>query len=285
MKSDWAVVDVETTGLDAHTNALLEIAVAIVDPSDLTIRSTFHRVVYYSASEVADMRYEASPVVDSMHETTGLWGKVNGPNATQLWQVDQELVEFLARFGMPRTMPVVGNSVRLDMNFIDVHLPETSKYLDYHMRDVSTIAGLASDWYDLPWFEKHNDHTALKDVEECIRELRHYREAIFRTEDEQEVWRKGAAWHHEARTLRTQIGILLRRRAQKEAPNAAEALRFMAETIERAKDLPDVMLGEFPETERWVVRDKLTGARYPQPNKQIAEMVAQAHGNCEVIDS
>jgi hypothetical protein len=31
------------------------------------------------------------------------------------------------------------------------------------------------------------------------------------------------------------------------------------------------------------VRDTLTGATYPQPNKLIALKVAQMHGNCEVV--
>ncbi len=33
----------------------------------------------------------------------------------------------------------------------------------------------------------------------------------------------------------------------------------------------------------WAVRDTLTGAVYPQPNKLIAEKVAEMHGNGEVI--
>ena len=34
----------------------------------------------------------------------------------------------------------------------------------------------------------------------------------------------------------------------------------------------------------FAVRDKLTGAVYPQPNKTIAEKVAEMHGHCEVIE-
>jgi hypothetical protein len=34
---------------------------------------------------------------------------------------------------------------------------------------------------------------------------------------------------------------------------------------------------------KWSVRDTLTGAIYPQPNKIIAEKVAEMHGNSEVI--
>jgi hypothetical protein len=36
-------------------------------------------------------------------------------------------------------------------------------------------------------------------------------------------------------------------------------------------------------TALWVVRDTRSGARYPQPNKFIAEKVAEMHGFCEVL--
>jgi hypothetical protein len=34
---------------------------------------------------------------------------------------------------------------------------------------------------------------------------------------------------------------------------------------------------------KWSVRDTLTGTLYPQPNKLIAEKVAEMHGHCEVL--
>ena len=34
----------------------------------------------------------------------------------------------------------------------------------------------------------------------------------------------------------------------------------------------------------WAVRDTLSGALYPQPNKLIAERVAEMHGHCEIIE-
>lgn len=38
-----------------------------------------------------------------------------------------------------------------------------------------------------------------------------------------------------------------------------------------------------PEDGKWSVRDRHTGAIYPQPNKLIAEKVAELHGGCEVV--
>jgi len=177
-KSPWAWIDVETTGLDAEGKHLLEVACIVTD-ADLNILHSngFQAVVRYSVQEVVGLMLEANDYVVEMHTKTGLWDRLTSGKPAE--EVDASLRNYLASFSPARTMPVAGNSVRLDMNFIDKHLPLTSAHLDYHMRDVSSIAGMASDWYDLPWFDKASDHTAMTDIRESIRELRHYRRAIF----------------------------------------------------------------------------------------------------------
>ena len=179
-RGNIAWVDVETDGLDASNCHLLEIAVLVTDSELNVLDDGFHAVVRYTLSQRLDMAKNASDYVREMHAKTGLWNKLDGANSRTRWDIDGAIRDYLSQHGELRTMPVAGNSVRLDMNFMDKHLPTTAGFLDYHMRDVSTIAGLASDWYDLPWFEKKSDHTAKLDIAESIRELKYYREAIFR---------------------------------------------------------------------------------------------------------
>lgn len=181
--SNIAFIDVETDGLDATVNSLLEIACLVTDENlNVLDNGGYHAVVRIGSPFTVTRMYEAaSSVVQEMHTRTGLWEKLSGPDAKPRMTIDRELRAYLERFGTPGSMPVGGNSVRLDMNFIDEDLPAVSSFLDYHMRDVSTIAGLVSDWYpSLPRFEKHNDHTAMTDIRECIRELRYYRETAFK---------------------------------------------------------------------------------------------------------
>lgn len=173
-------VDVETSGLDPRKCSLLEIAVLVTD-ENLNILDTdgYQAVVHHGFWRARRAYRKAVPFVQEMHTRTGLWDKLE--DGKPLKQIDQELHSYIAKFSLPRTSPVGGNSVRLDMNFMDRYLPETATHLDFHMRDVSTVGGLARDWgYGLPWFEKASDHTAMTDIRESIRELRHYREAIFR---------------------------------------------------------------------------------------------------------
>jgi len=174
--------DVETDGLIGHKGHLLEIAILVTD-ADLNVldEEGFHAVVRYSRGQKAAMILNATPYVAQMHAETGLWDKLDSDESLSLALIDLRLVEYLSHFGAAGTMPFGGNSVKLDLEFIREHLPLTHGYLDYHMRDVSTVAGFANDWFDLPWFEKHNDHTAMTDIRESIREIKHYRDTVFQT--------------------------------------------------------------------------------------------------------
>ena len=186
--SNIAWIDVETTGLHAQSNQLLEIACIVTD-SELNVldETGFQSVVYYSKAESNFMRTQAVQFVRDMHDKTGLWEKLPQSGSLTLTSIDYDLVTYLEKFGEPNTMPVAGNSVRLDMNFMDQFLPRVSAHLDYHMRDVSTVAGFAEDWYGESNFEKRNDHTAMTDIRESIREMKHYREAIFRSVSETDL--------------------------------------------------------------------------------------------------
>jgi len=172
-------IDVETTGLNAHEHRLLEVACLVTDENlNILDQRGYQAVVHHSEEEFGLAVLAANEYVSDMHMKTGLWERL--PHGKPLGKIDSELSAYVAQFSKPRTSPVGGNSVRLDMNFMDAYLPLTAGHLDYHMRDVSTIAGLASDWFGAPWFEKASDHTAMTDIQESIRELKHYRELIFK---------------------------------------------------------------------------------------------------------
>lgn len=57
----------------------------------------------------------------------------------------------------------------------------------------------------------------------------------------------------------------------------AQALRALIAEHERLTAAPAALVG------KWSVRDTLTGTLYPQPNKLIAQKVAEMHGQSEVV--
>ena len=173
-----AWIDTETSGLDERDDVLLEIACIVTD-SELNELGTFHEVAYYNEAGVACLKRWARPVVVEMHEKTGLWDRLT--DGTFLDNIDRDLVNFLTGFGTKGTMPIAGNSVAFDARFMREYLPNAFGHLDYKMIDVSTLRLLKDRWFpETPKLEKHSDHTALKDIQESIRELKHYREVMFK---------------------------------------------------------------------------------------------------------
>lgn len=173
-----AWINTKTSGHNERKDMLLEI-VCIVTDNDLNELGTFHEVVYHNESGVARLKRRASSYVRRMHEKTGLWDRLAG--GTNTVEIDLDLLNFLTGFGEKGTMPIAGNNIALDARFMREFLPTAFKYLDHHMINVSSLAALKRRWFpETPKLEKHSDHTALKDVQESIRELKHYREVMFK---------------------------------------------------------------------------------------------------------
>lgn len=173
----WFWGDVETSGLDPHQHSLLEVAGFVTEAAPgvpVVPGSEFSITIAYDYDALTRIMDASNDYVRNMHTKTGLWARIAEGQGTPLADADSWLVDHLARFTEPGRSPFAGNSVRLDMNFFEVHLPQTYAFLDYHMRDVSTLAGIASDLYGTEWFEKKSDHTAMTDIRESREEFLHY---------------------------------------------------------------------------------------------------------------
>jgi Oligoribonuclease (3''->5'' exoribonuclease) len=166
----WA--DVETTGLRAgRPDQLLEIAVLITD-LDLNILDEAGRTCV--ARHHKDVRDLADDYVKNMHDSTGLWNKVEYGYPYQI--IDDVVTSYVKLFAPePRQARLAGNSVRLDANFIDEFLPSLSAHLHYRILDVSSIAFEACEVRGVQPFKKDYLHEAMSDIRESIDELRYLR--------------------------------------------------------------------------------------------------------------
>lgn len=172
-------IDVETTGLEADSESLLEVAVLITD-TDLNIvdEAGFTTAVYYPELYAAQIRPLATPYVQEMHDKTGLWSRL--PAGKPLSQTDKEMAEYIKQFiPQPKTSWLGGNSITLDRNFLQANLPETFNHIHYRSIDVTSIGGLALWWYDEK-FTKNLEHSAFADIKESIAELKFLRERVFK---------------------------------------------------------------------------------------------------------
>lgn len=186
-----AWIDVESSDLNPWRGGrLLEVACVITD-RDLNIldEAGYSAIVKYTLGDTRLMMQKANPFVREMHEKTGLWAAAAQRGAKSILTIDKELARYLASFNANRSrMPLAGNSVRLDLNYVEAYLPLSYQQLDYRVIDVSSIREIATRWYGehAPPYEKDPSgwHTADADIRESIKELAYYRGLIFRGRSE-----------------------------------------------------------------------------------------------------
>ena len=172
-------MDLEMTGLDPATEVIVEIATLITDDDLNVIAEGPDLVINQPEAVLATM----DPVVVEMHTKSGLLTAIRASTVT-LEQAGAATLEFIKQHvAEPRTIPLCGNSIGTDRRFLARYLPEIENHLHYRSVDVSTIKELVKRWY--PGIEitrptKSGAHRALDDVRESIRELKFYRENVFK---------------------------------------------------------------------------------------------------------
>jgi len=175
-------MDLEMTGLDPATEVIVEIATLITDDDLNVIAEGPDLVINQPESALAAMQ----PVVVEMHTTSGLLAAIRASQVT-LEQAGKETFDFIKQHVTEaRTIPLCGNSIGTDRRFLAKYLPEIENYLHYRSVDVSTIKELVKRWYpgvEITRPTKSGAHRALDDVRESIRELKFYRENVFKVNE------------------------------------------------------------------------------------------------------
>ncbi|MBJ7398354.1 MAG: oligoribonuclease [Actinobacteria bacterium] len=172
-------MDLEMTGLDPATEVIVEIATLITDDELNIIAEGPDLVISQPEALLAAM----DPFVVEMHTTSGLLTAIRASTVT-LEQAGLQTLEFIKQhIPEPRTIPLCGNSIGTDRRFLAKYFPDIENHLHYRSVDVSTIKELVKRWY--PGLEiarptKSGAHRALDDVRESIRELKFYRENVFK---------------------------------------------------------------------------------------------------------
>lgn len=129
-------LDLETTGLHAHTDRILEIAAAVVD-EQLNPISGFTAVIKPpDGVEIANLIASVDPVVREMHHKNGLWNEL--PHGRTLSEVTAGFCGWLAGHkGRPHTL--AGDSVHFDLAFLKSWLPVAAMAFSHRLLDVSAF--------------------------------------------------------------------------------------------------------------------------------------------------
>jgi oligoribonuclease len=170
-------IDLEMTGLDPQSDAILEIA-SVVTNKDLQVLATGPVLAIYQPEEVLSRMDSWN---QKQHGGSGLLQRVRD-SAIGEAEAERQTLEFLQSWAPPRTSPLCGNSICQDRRFLYRCMPKLEAFFHYRNLDVSTIKELAARWAPelKDQFKKGNSHLALDDILESIAELRFYRQRFIR---------------------------------------------------------------------------------------------------------
>lgn len=166
-------IDLEMTGLDPSQDKIIEIATIVTD-SELNIIAQGPVLAIWQPPEIL----EAMDAWNQKHHgDSGLITRVQQSRISAV-EAEQQTLQFLKQYIVPKTSPLCGNSICQDRQFLMRSMPELIEFLHYRNLDVSTVKELAKRWMPalMGQFVKKNLHQALADIEESIAELRFYRE-------------------------------------------------------------------------------------------------------------
>ena len=176
-KENLIWIDLEMTGLDPNEHRIIEIATVVTD-KELAVLAEGPVLAIHQSDDVLAGMDEWNT---RQHANSGLTERVRASQVTEA-EASASTLEFLRQHVDPGVSPICGNSICQDRRFLIRHMPELAAFFHYRNLDVSTLKILAKLW--LPEvgnrFEKKSVHLALADIHDSIRELRFYREHLFK---------------------------------------------------------------------------------------------------------
>ena len=169
-------LDMEMSGLNPRTDRILEVALLVTD-SQLNIVQEGPELIIRQNSDLFNSMDDWNK---EHHTKSGLWKSVLESHIS-LEQAEDQILRFLEDTVVKKKSPLCGNSIAQDRSFLAEYMPRVNEFLHYRMVDVSTLKELVKRWYPngpaAP--TKTNQHRAMEDIKESIRELVFYRDTFF----------------------------------------------------------------------------------------------------------
>ena len=159
-------IDMEMTGLDVETCRILEIAVIITDER-LHIIDRFHAIVRTPQKALDDMDEWNTRT----HGASGLTREAL--NGKFIQEIENDLRSFADRHFRDKKIMLCGSSLSLDKVFLEKYMPTFAKQLHYRIVDISSWKAIFQNFLDLR-FPRGENHRAMDDIEESLRELKLY---------------------------------------------------------------------------------------------------------------
>ncbi|EXB54646.1 hypothetical protein L484_022507 [Morus notabilis] len=172
-------IDLEMTGLDVEVDRILEIACIITD-GNLTKSVEGPDLVIHQSKECLDQMGEWC---QSHHAASGLTKKVLHSTMIER-EAEKQVIEFVKKNVGTYTPHLAGNSVYMDFIFLKKYMPDLASLFSHVVVDVSSVKALCIRWYPRDQKKapaKEGKHRAMDDIRESIKELKYYKESIFKS--------------------------------------------------------------------------------------------------------
>lgn len=168
--------DLEMTGLDPETCAIIEMGIIITGP-DLKPIAELERAIWQS-DEVLD---RMEPFVKQMHTKNGLLDRVR-KSEFSLRTAEKDATALVSQHVDFGEGILAGNSIHTDRTFLTRYMPGFERYLHYRMVDVSSLKILTRGWFPTAPGRTKDDaqHTVLSDLRASIAELAYYKQTFFK---------------------------------------------------------------------------------------------------------
>ena len=170
-------IDLEMTGLNPQADVIIEMATIVTD-RNLNLIEEGPVIAVHQPQAALDSMDDWNK---KTHSQSGLIARVLASQYDTA-AAQRATLTFLQQHVPLRASPMCGNSICQDRRFLARLMPELEAYFHYRNLDVSTIKELARRWAPevFKGFEKNAPHVALDDIRESVRELRYYRNHLFK---------------------------------------------------------------------------------------------------------
>lgn len=170
-------IDLEMTGLDPDSDLIIEMATVVTD-KHLVVLAEGPVIAIHQSDDVLAVMDEWNT---TQHTGSGLVDRVRESTIDEE-EAEQQTLSFLRQYTDQGCSPMCGNSICQDRRFLVRHMPELAAFFHYRNLDVSSFKILAQLWVPevAARFNKQSTHQALADINDSIRELRFYREKLFK---------------------------------------------------------------------------------------------------------
>lgn len=169
-------MDLEMTGLDPDTCAIVQMAIILTDTELQELAPPLELTIWQPDSVLERM----VPFVRAMHQKSGILDAIRRSEVS-VADAEQEAMKLIAPRASFRTARLCGNTIGQDRRFLVKYMPMLEGYLHYRQVDVSTLKELSGYWSNVKYAKPDDGkHTALFDIQQSIAELKYYRQHLFK---------------------------------------------------------------------------------------------------------